>query len=140
MLRDTTSTADFSTGGRAAFPSADYTADDSKADVGGDTPATKHGAGSSGSVGVGRAVLEAAQQLAHHCQIPGVSEAATLVSILVDLLVNSRSIGGGSESSLKRCHSIVIMLKRAAKVLGKVREAVRFRVRAGAVTSSRVER
>lgn len=119
VLKATTSTADASTGERAAFPSVGYLADEPKVDVGG-TPATKNSRGPFGNVGVGRAVMEAAQQLAHRCQIPGVNEAATLVSILAELLVNSRSIGG-SQSSLKRCHSIVIILKRAAKVLGKVR-------------------
>lgn len=75
---------------------------------------------SSRGSGLGRAVAELAQQLALNSQIPGVSEAAGAVSILVDLLTNNRENKKGAEASLKRCGSIVVMLQRAAKVLGKV--------------------
>ncbi|CAN0560046.1 unnamed protein product, partial [Ectocarpus sp. 12 AP-2014] len=75
------------------------------------------------------AVLAAAEELAHHCQIPGVSEAATVVSILVHLVTDSRDSLSRGDGAVKRCRSIVMMLERAAKVLGK-----------GGDTNSEVER
>ncbi|CAM9446055.1 unnamed protein product, partial [Hapterophycus canaliculatus] len=66
----------------------------------------------------GGAVVAAAQELAQHCQIPGVSEAATVVSILVKLVTDSQD-AARDDARLKRCRSIVMMLERAAKVLGK---------------------
>lgn len=74
---------------------------------------------SSGGVGYGQAVMAAASELAQHCQIPGVSEAATAVSILVRLVSDSRDYAGRGDAGVKRCRSIVMMLERAAKVLGK---------------------
>lgn len=76
---------------------------------------------SGGGVGVARAVMEAARDLAQQSPILGVSEAATLVSILVDLVSDGRDSLGGGEERLKRCRSIVTLLQRASKVLGKVR-------------------
>lgn len=76
---------------------------------------------SGGGVGVARAVLEAARDLAQSSPILGISEAATLVTIMVDLVANSRDSNSGGEERLKRCRSIVILLQRASKVLGKVR-------------------
>lgn len=76
---------------------------------------------SGGSVGVARAVMEAARDLAQSSPILGVSEAATAVSILVDLVTNSKDNQSGGEERLKRCRSIVVLLQRASKVLGKVR-------------------
>ncbi|CAM9704764.1 unnamed protein product [Ectocarpus sp. 12 AP-2014] len=74
---------------------------------------------SHGGVGYGQAVMAAAQELAQHCQIPGVSEAATAVSILVRLVSDGRDYAVRGDAGVKRCRSIVIMLERAAKVLGK---------------------
>ncbi|CAM9265476.1 unnamed protein product, partial [Ectocarpus sp. 8 AP-2014] len=71
----------------------------------------------SSGVGYGQAVLAAAEELAHHCQIPGISEAATAVSILIHLVVDTEDLT--SSAGVKRCRSIVMMLERAAKVLGK---------------------
>ncbi|CAM9718817.1 unnamed protein product, partial [Ectocarpus sp. 8 AP-2014] len=67
-------------------------------------------------IGYGKAVLAAAEELAHNCQIPGVCEAATAVSILIRLVLDSRDLT--SSPGVKRCRSIVIMLQRAAKVVG----------------------
>lgn len=74
----------------------------------------------SSGVEYGQAVLAAAEELAHHCQIPGVSEAATVVSILVHLVTDSRDSLSRGDAAVKKCRSIVRMLERAAKVLGKV--------------------
>ncbi|CAM9829016.1 unnamed protein product [Ectocarpus sp. 8 AP-2014] len=59
--------------------------------------------------------MAAAQELAQHCQIPGVSEAATAVSILVRLVSDSRDYAVRGDAGVKRCRSIVMMLERAAK-------------------------
>lgn len=74
----------------------------------------------SSGVGYGQAALAAAEELAHSCQIPGVSEAATMVSILIRLVTDSRDCTTRGSAGLKRCRSIVMMLERAATVLGKV--------------------
>ncbi|CAM9849968.1 unnamed protein product [Ectocarpus sp. 6 AP-2014] len=67
----------------------------------------------SSGVGCGQAVLAAAEKLAHSCQIPGISEAATAVSILIRLVLDSRDLT--SSPGVKRCRSIVVMLERASK-------------------------
>ncbi|CAN0419495.1 unnamed protein product, partial [Scytosiphon promiscuus] len=67
--------------------------------------------------------MVAAQELAERSQIPGVGEAAALVSILVNLVADSRSNAEGAEARLKQCRSIIRLLQRAAEVLGKVRDA-----------------
>lgn len=69
---------------------------------------------------LGQAVGAAAREVAFNCHIPGVCEAAAAVSILVTLVTDNRQSKTGSEASLRRCRLIVLMLKRAAKVLGKV--------------------
>lgn len=76
--------------------------------------------GSTGGPGLGRAVGEAALELARNCLIPGVSEAASAVSILVELATGNQDTKNSTEPSLRRCRSIVLMLQRATKVLGKV--------------------
>lgn len=72
-----------------------------------------------GGFGLVDAVLEAAQELANNCQTPGISEAATVVSILVNLVSDSRD--SDSDARLRQCRAIITMLERAAKVVGKVR-------------------
>lgn len=72
-------------------------------------------------VGVARAVMEAARDLAQQSPVLGISEAATLVSILVSLVSDSKHSDRESEARMKRCRSIVALLQRAGKVLGKVR-------------------
>ncbi|CAN0411915.1 unnamed protein product, partial [Ectocarpus sp. 8 AP-2014] len=69
-------------------------------------------------VGVGQAVIVAAQDLAHHCQVPGVSEVATLVSLLVNLVTDSCDNNSGSDGRLRQCRSIIVLLNRADKVAG----------------------
>ncbi|CAM9445750.1 unnamed protein product [Ectocarpus fasciculatus] len=70
------------------------------------------------NVGVGQAVVVAAKELAHHCQVPGVSEVATLVSLLVNLVTDSCDNISGSDGRLRQCRSIIILLSRADKVAG----------------------
>lgn len=78
--------------------------------------------GSLGGIGLGEAVMEAAQNLAYHCQIPGVSEAASVVFTLVELVSDSRDIKSGGDSNLRQCRSIVRVLERASQVAGRVRQ------------------
>ncbi|CAN0186405.1 unnamed protein product [Ectocarpus sp. 6 AP-2014] len=73
----------------------------------------------SADIGLGRAVLAAAQELAHHCQIPGVSEAATAVCMMANLVTDGRDNTRASESRLRQCSTVVMALKRAAKVADK---------------------
>ncbi len=76
--------------------------------------------GSRGDIGLGEVVLDAAKYLAHHCQIPGVSEAASVVSTLVTMVSDRRDIQSGGDSNLRQCRSVVRMLERASKVAGRV--------------------
>ena len=75
---------------------------------------------SSGDIGLGQAVLAAAQELARSCQVPGISEAAGVLCIMANLFTDSRENDKASESRLRQCRSIVLALKRAEKVVGKV--------------------
>ncbi|CAN0451135.1 unnamed protein product, partial [Ectocarpus sp. 12 AP-2014] len=116
----TTSTADASTLDRAAVAGilgeeAGFLADGPK-------PASSAAGrrGSCSDVGVGRAVMNAAQELAQRCQIPGVSEAAAMVSILVNLVADSRDSNNRGDATLKQCRSVVMALERAATVAGEV--------------------
>ena len=76
--------------------------------------------GSNGDIGLGQAVLAAAQELARSCQIPGVSEAAGVLCIMANLFTDSRDIDQASKSRLRQCRSIVLALTRADKVVAKV--------------------
>lgn len=51
--------------------------------------------------------------------MPGVSEAAGLVVILINLATDNRGNAAATDQTMKRCRSIIIMLNRAAEVLGK---------------------
>lgn len=64
--------------------------------------------GSSGGLGLGRAVGDAAQELARSSQIAGVSEVAAAVSILVSLLTDNRDNKKSTDASLKRCRTIKV--------------------------------
>lgn len=77
--------------------------------------------GDAGGVGLGDAVLMAAQELAHHCQFPGVSEAVTVVCVLANLVKDCRDNIGGSDARLRQCHSIIVILEQAADVAEKVK-------------------
>lgn len=75
---------------------------------------------SAGDIGLGHAVLAVAQELARSCQIPGVSEAAGAVCIMANLVADGRENARASETRLRQCTTVVMALKRAAKVAEKV--------------------
>eukprot|EP00903_Cladosiphon_okamuranus_P021836 g20079.t1 len=93
----------------------------------GDTAASSSASrrGSNGDIGLGQAVLAAAQELARSCQIPGVSEAAGVLCVMANLFTDSRDIDQASKSRLRQCRSIVLALTRADKVVAKVSRNVR---------------
>lgn len=78
-------------------------------------------AGNGSKIGTLQAVLESAEQMAHHSTIVGVSEAAKLISVLVRLVVDHGENSGTSNWRVRWCRSILAMLERADKLLGKVR-------------------
>ncbi|CAM9974678.1 unnamed protein product, partial [Scytosiphon promiscuus] len=73
--------------------------------------------GAPDGIGLGDAVMAAAVDLAKHCHIPGVSEAAAALSILVKMVSDSRD--SGSDAKLRQCRSIVRVLERAGEVAEK---------------------
>ena len=75
-------------------------------------------------IGVGHAVMAAAQELAQMSQIPGIPEAARLVIILMNLLTDSSNIMGTADHMVKRCRSLMVLLRRAASLLEEVRVGV----------------
>ncbi|CBJ30846.1 similar to CG1848-PA, isoform A/ leucine rich repeat protein [Ectocarpus siliculosus] len=122
-LTTTNSTADMSTEERTAeVAGLRFSAEgkgDSAPSAAAPSPAAAPAGGrrrTSCGIGYGQAVLAAAEELVHNCQIPGVCEAATAVSILIRLVLDSRDLT--SSPGVKRCRSIVTMLQRAAKVVG----------------------
>lgn len=78
-------------------------------------------------IDVAQAVLEETQQLGQRSDVPSVSEAAVLMSILVGLVSDSRGNGSEAEDRLRWCRSIATLLVRAAKVLEKVGTSVECR-------------
>lgn len=80
---------------------------------------------SSGISSAASAMLEEATKLAQNCQIPLVSEAATLMSLIVKLVSDSRDNIRGIEKRLARCRSVITLLGNATKVIGKVRGMLR---------------
>lgn len=78
---------------------------------------------SSGGLSIADAMIEAAAELARNCQVPGVSEAATLMSTLTRLVSDSRDNSASHDAGLRRCRSIITMLECAAEILGQVRVA-----------------
>lgn len=64
--------------------------------------------------------MEAGHHLASHSAIPGLCEAARLVSILVKLVTDYQDGTRDVEWRVKRCRSIITVLERAGAVLGKV--------------------
>lgn len=52
-------------------------------------------------------------------QMPGVSEVAGLVVVLINLVSDSRGNAAANDQTVKRSRSIIIMLHRAADVLGR---------------------
>lgn len=81
------------------------------------------GSGGAMRLGVVQAVMGAAQEVAQRSAVPGVSEAATLVVVLVKLASDTMNNPAAVESRERWCRSILLMLERAAEVLGKVSRA-----------------
>ena len=69
---------------------------------------------------VAQAVIDAAQELATMCTVPGVAEVAGLVIVLMNLLEDSSNTMGAGENMVKRCRSVLLLVQRAAGVLGEV--------------------
>ncbi|CAM9807784.1 unnamed protein product, partial [Ascophyllum nodosum] len=65
------------------------------------------------------AVMGAAEAVANSSSVPGVSEAATLISTLVKLVVERQNSDSAAEWRLRWCRSIVTLLDQASKILGK---------------------
>lgn len=74
---------------------------------------------------LGEALVDAASDLAGHCSIPGVGEVAKAVSILVQLMMDSRNIR--SDAALRQCRSILMVLEQAKMVAEKVSSRHRWR-------------
>lgn len=95
---------------------ANYSSTASAARSAGGTPSN-----TGGRSDVAYALMEVATELAQNCPVPGVSEAASLMSFLVKLVSDSRGNNRGVEERLRRCRSVITLLQNAAKVFGKVR-------------------
>ncbi|CAN0213505.1 unnamed protein product [Ascophyllum nodosum] len=65
------------------------------------------------------AVMEAASTVASSSSIPGVSEAARLVSVLVQLVVDKEDVDTAGEKRVRWCRSIVALLERASELIEK---------------------
>lgn len=70
--------------------------------------------------GIAEAMLRAAQEVAHSSMVPGLSDAAAIVSVLVNLAVDTKETRCGGEKRLRWCWSLVTLLKRADDLLGEV--------------------
>lgn len=75
--------------------------------------------------GVIQAVLTVALELAQSSTVTGISEAATLVSVLVRLVADNASNPSAGDWRVRWCQSIIHLLERAELVLGKVRRVGR---------------
>lgn len=126
----TSSTADVSTHERAELAqfhqrqsASSIASEPQPEDASGDSeaPSAADRRKSGGDIGLGHAVLAAAQELAHQCQVPGISEAAAVVCIMANLVTDNRESDRAGESRLRQCRSFVTVLKRAEKVVAKVR-------------------
>lgn len=68
----------------------------------------EHGAG----LGTFRALGDAAGVMAHSCHVPGVSEAAALMEVVVGLVSAGPDSIAECESRLRQCRAIIVMLRR----------------------------
>ena len=77
-----------------------------------------------GGVGISaaEAVMEAASAVASSSSIPGVSEAARLVSVLVKLVVEKEDGNPAGDWRVRWCRSIVAVLERASNLTEEVSE------------------
>eukprot|EP00904_Undaria_pinnatifida_P011787 jgi/Undpi1/7739/HiC_scaffold_23.g10212.m1 len=72
------------------------------------------------AIGVAPAVLGVAQELARMSQMPGVTEVAGLVIVLMNLVMDSSEVVRDADSMVKRCRSVLGLLQRADGVLQQV--------------------
>lgn len=84
------------------------------------TPSVDYSSPQFGGCDVVNAILEVAHNVAQQSQVPGVCEAAMLVSTLVNLISADRTNIADAEERLQRCHLLATMLQRAATVLEQV--------------------
>ena len=77
-----------------------------------------------GGVGINLAVavMEAASAVASSSSIPGVSEAARLISVLVTFVVDKTDNDAAGDWRVRWCRSIVAVLERASELMEKVSE------------------
>lgn len=83
----------------------------------------KNSSGSSSlhlGISAAEAVMEAASALACTSNIPGIGETAMLVTLLVKLVVDHSTNAAAVDRRVRWCRSIVLILKRASDLLGKV--------------------
>lgn len=81
-------------------------------------------------LGVIQAVLGAAQELAQHTSVPGIGEAASLLSVLLQLVSDHEGNYSASEWRVRWCRSILGLLEQAEELLGEVRDRRLPRMRA----------
>lgn len=74
----------------------------------------------SSGLGIRHAVISAAEEVSLVSQIPGVAEVAKLVIVLMNLLKDHAELTSAGESTVKRCRSVLLLVKRAADVLDEV--------------------
>lgn len=73
-----------------------------------------------GSLRKAQAVIEAARDLAEGSFIPGISEAASLLSLVVNMVVDHKSAPKMMEKRVRMCQSLLVTLERAGAVLEQV--------------------
>lgn len=71
-------------------------------------------------LGIRHAMICAAQEVSLVSQIPGVAEVASLVIVLMNLLKDNAELTGAGDGTVKRCRSVLLLVKRAADVLDEV--------------------
>lgn len=74
------------------------------------------------NIGLLQAVMEVAQELDQNSSIPGVSEAATWLSVYAQLLSDHLGTPAAIEKRIRWCQSTLVILSRAEDLLGKVRQ------------------
>lgn len=70
--------------------------------------------------GVVEAMLRVAQEVSQTSKVPGLSDAAAIVSVLVNLVVDTRENSHRGEKRLRWCCSLITLLRRADDFLDKV--------------------
>ena len=71
---------------------------------------------------IAEAVLETAGAVARSTNVPGVTQAISLISVLVKLVVEHQNSDDAAKWWLALCRSVVMLLEQASEALGKVRQ------------------